>query len=275
MTAKSADFPKCVGDPVRILQITDFHIRGQSDETLLGVNTQRSFEATLAAALAEGPPPDIALLTGDLAQDASAATYERLKKSLASLPCPAYCLPGNHDDADLMAHHLAHPPIHYQPQLVLGNWQIICLDSTLPHSPYGRLAEAQLAFLTRYLTNAPDLYALIALHHHPIPSGSAWMDTMQLENAQVFMELLAGHPNVRGVVFGHVHQTLESKIQGLTLLGTPSTCFQFKPLQEQFALDAAPPGYRWIELHTNGHITSEVRRLTFLPEGLDVESVGY
>ena len=275
MTAKSADFPKCVGDPVRILQITDFHIRNQPDETLLGVNTQRSFEATLAAALAEGPPPDIALLTGDLAQDASAATYERLKKSLSSLPCPAYCLPGNHDDSGLMARHLAHPPLHYQPQLVIGDWQIICLDSTIPHSPYGRLAEDQLALLKRCLTDAPDLYALVTLHHHPIPSGSAWMDTMQLENADVFLDLLADHGNVRGVVFGHVHQTLESKVRGLTLLGTPSTCFQFKPLQEQFALDALPPGYRWIELHADGRITSEVKRLTTLPEGLDVKSIGY
>jgi Icc protein len=121
----------------------------------------------------------------------------------------------------------------------------------------------------------PDHFALVALHHHPVASGSAWMDTMQLENADAFFDLLDRHSQARGVVFGHIHQTLESEYRGLRILGTPSTCFQFKPGQAQFALDALPPGYRWIELHPDGHITTQVKRLNNIPSGLDVESGGY
>jgi Icc protein len=264
-----------LGDVVRILQITDFHIRSQPDETLLGVNPQQSFEATLAAALAETTEPDLALLTGDLAQDASASTYERLREGLASLPCSGYCLPGNHDDPSLMASVLARPPIHYQSHILMKGWQIICLDSTIRHSPYGKLADDQLALLEQYLVEYPDHFALVALHHHPVASGSAWMDTMQLENADAFFDLLDRHSQARGVVFGHIHQTLESEYRGLRILGTPSTCFQFKPGQAQFALDALPPGYRWIELHPDGHITTQVQRLNTIPSGLDVESGGY
>ena len=275
MNSKSTPVDGRVGDVIRILQITDFHIRSQPGETLLGVITQQSFEATLAAALAEKPTPDLALLTGDLAQDASASTYERLRERLASLPCSACCLPGNHDDPSLMASVLARPPIHYQNHILLKGWQIICLDSTIPHSPYGKLADDQLNLLEQCLVEYPDHFALVALHHHPVASGSAWMDTMQLENADAFFDLLDRHSQARGVVFGHIHQTLESEYRGLRILGTPSTCFQFKPGQAQFALDVLPPGYRWIELHPDGHITTQVQRLNTIPSGLDVESGGY
>lgn len=260
---------------IRVLQITDFHIRSQPDETLLGVNTQQSFESTLAAALAENPEPDLALLTGDLAQDACTQTYERLRKHLTALPCSAFALPGNHDDPSLMASVLARPPIYYQSHILLKGWQVICLNSTIPHSPYGKLADNELSLLERCLTEYPDNFALIALHHHPVPSESAWMDTMQLENADAFFDVLDKHPMARGVVFGHIHQTFESSYGRLRILGTPSTCFQFKPGQAQFALDALPPGFRWIELHPDGNITSRVQRLDTLPSGLDVQSAGY
>jgi Icc protein len=275
MTAKSTAVEESVGNVIRILQITDFHIRSNPEETLLGVNTQQSFEATLSEALTEKPGPDLALLTGDLAQDASASTYERLRERLATLPCSAYCLPGNHDDTSLMASVLARPPIHYQSHILQKGWQIICLDSTIRHSPYGKLADDQLALLEQCLVEYPGHFALIALHHHPVASGSAWMDSMQLGNADAFFDLLDKHPKARGVVFGHIHQTLECEFRGLRMLGTPSTCFQFKPGQAQFALDALPPGYRWIELHRDGGITTQVRRLTTLPSGLEVGSGGY
>ncbi len=275
MTPTPAVEGDAAGDLIRILHITDFHLRSDPGETLLGVNTQQSFEATLAAALAENLTPDLALLTGDLAQDATRNTYERLKGRLTALPCPAYCLPGNHDDPVLMNSHLAHSPIFCQSHIRLKHWQIICLDSTIPHSPYGRLADDQRVLLEQWLKEYPDYFALVALHHHPVPSGSAWMDTMQLENSEAFLELLGNYPKARGVVFGHIHQTLETEYRGLRLLGSPSTCFQFKPHQAQFALDAIPPGYRWIELHADGRITTQVNRLDTLPAGLDVESGGY
>ena len=232
--------------PIRVLQLTDFHLRAQPGGTLLGVDTERSLVETLSAALKERPRPDIALLTGDLVQDADTAPYRRLGSLLSPLPCPAYCLPGNHDDLALIADILAGGRIHCQPRIPLNNWQIICLDSTIPHSPRGRLADAQLDLLDKLLDEHPEHFALITLHHHPLPCGSAWMDTMVLENADAFFGVLSRHPQVHSVVFGHVHQAMDTVYQGLRILGAPSTCFQFKPLQAEFSLDPVPPGYRWL-----------------------------
>ena len=241
----------------------------------MGVDTEQGLRDALDAALTEGLRPDLALLTGDLVQDATPKTYDRLAKVLAPLPCPAYCLPGNHDEPRLMAERLGAAGIHSRDCIEAGDWRILCLDSTITRSPGGRLATAELEKLHRRLAEDSETPVLIALHHHPIPSHSAWMDTMQLENAEAFFATLERHPCVRGVIFGHVHQAMDSTLNGLRLLGTPSTCFQFKPLQTEFSLDAVPAGYRWIELGDGGRIDSWVVRLPNRPAGLNIASAGY
>lgn len=261
--------------PVRILHLTDFHFLARGRKTMFGVDTEQSFADVVASALQSGPRPDLALLTGDLVQDPEASAYERLKARLSPLPCPMYCLPGNHDDPELIVHLLAQGNIHYQPRIILDHWQIICLDSTIPDRPQGRLPEQQLELLNALLGEQPRRHALIALHHHPVASGSPWMDTMLLENADRFFEVLGRHGQVRGVVFGHVHQAMDETHRGVRILSSPSTCFQFKPGQADFTLDPIPPGYRWIELHPDGRIESTLARTAELPADLDVNSHGY
>jgi len=53
------------------------------------------------------------------------------------------------------------------------------------------------------------------------------------------------------------------------ILGTPSTCIQFKPGQDAFCLDDTSPGYRWMELLADGSIRTEVVRIEgFVPPDL-------
>ncbi|MFN5745259.1 MAG: 3',5'-cyclic-AMP phosphodiesterase [Methylococcaceae bacterium] len=263
------------GHAIQVLQLTDFHFKANVGDRLLGIDTELSFRDTLATALRDHPQPDLALLTGDLVQDASPMGYQRLGKSLNALPCPAYCLPGNHDDPALLASALAGGKIHAQAQILVGAWQIICLNSSVPQSPRGLLADSELTLLSDLLGQEPERFALIALHHHPIASGSAWMDTMQLENSKEFFDVLGRYPRVKGAVFGHVHQEMDAQHQGLRIMGTPSTCFQFKPGQTRFTLDVLPPGYRWLELYESGEIRSSVARAPSLPPGFDPTSAGY
>ena len=41
-------------------------------------------------------------------------------------------------------------------------------------------------------------------------------------------------------------------------MSTPSTCLQFLPNSDSFAVDSRPPGYRWVDLMANGRIDTEV-----------------
>jgi Icc protein len=60
------------------------------------------------------------------------------------------------------------------------------------------------------------------------------------------------------VNWGHVHQSFDRRRHGVRLLGTPSTCAQFLPLSNEFAVDARPPAYRRLILRCDGTIETEV-----------------
>ena len=263
------------GSPIHVVQITDFHLHSDPDRTMMGINTDESLRAVIDSVREKHGTLDLLLLTGDLAQEPTVQTYQRLRRHLETLPAPCYCLPGNHDDSRLIRELLTRGTIACESRILTGGWQIICLDSTVPNEAGGYLPPRQLDLLERLLADQPERYALICLHHSPLPTGSQWLDTMRLCNADELFALLDRYPNVMGSIFGHIHQALDVMRGRLRLLASPSTCFQFKPYSADFALDELPPGYRWLKLYPNGEIETGVERLADVPAGLDITSAGY
>jgi Icc protein len=243
---------------------------------LMGVTTQATLEQVLAL-LRSGPhwPPDLILATGDLVHDYSPIAYRRLQGMLAALEVPVYCLPGNHDLPELLAAYLDTGWVHTQPALVQGGWALVFLDTSRAGSAIGHLSEAELAHAAATLERYRALPTLVCLHHNPIPMGSAWMDSMQVDNGSDLLAILDRHPQVRGILWGHVHQEYAAERKGVKLLAAPSTCVQFVPQNDAFGVDAVPPGYRWLELAADGSIRSGVERLAACPEGLDLSLEGY
>jgi hypothetical protein len=47
--------------------------------------------------------------------------------------------------------------------------------------------------------------------------------------------------------------------KGSVYLSVPSTCVQFKPLSDDFAIDDLSPGYRWFDLYANGDVVTKCR----------------
>jgi Icc protein len=91
--------------------------------------------------------------------------------------------------------------------------------------------------------------------------GSSWLDRVGLRDALDFTTCIAKHANVRGVLWGHVHQALDTVIDKVRYMSTPSTCAQFLPNSTQFAVDNKPPGYRTLELLPDGKIITHVNWL--------------
>lgn len=247
--------------PLTLWQFTDTHLAADPGAELLGVNVRDSLRRVVAAAARDLPPPDLVLATGDLVHDASAAGYAALAATLGVLPAPVYCLPGNHDDPARLRTALAAGRVRHAGEWVQRGWQLILLDSTQPGRAAGRLAAAELARLRDLLRQRPDHHALVCLHHPPVAIGSPWMDAMGLENGDELIAELDAHPQVRGVVWGHIHQAFDAERNGVRLLGTPSTCVQFLPGAARCTPDPQPPGYRWLRLHADGRIDSAVRRV--------------
>jgi Icc protein len=242
---------------VRLTHFTDPHLYGSESGELRGVATLPALRAALAHAQRRGWPPDAVLVTGDLVQD-DASGYTHFRRVFESLGPPVLCLPGNHDEPQAMRRELGRAPFRLDGAVDLGLWRIVLLDSCVPGAAEGRLSGATLAALESALAAAPSRHALVCLHHHPVAMSSRWLDRVGLANAEEFLETLDRHANVRGVIWGHVHQSHDSLRNGVRLLASPSTCAQFLPRSEHFALDRRPPGYRTLELKADGSILTEV-----------------
>jgi len=259
---------------LHLIQVTDTHLYADPDRRLLGLSTLESLRQVLAQIGAEQPKPDLVLATGDLVHDASPAGYRRAAEELRSLGAPVYGLPGNHDIPAAMCTHLEAHGVSCAGELRLGGWQILLLDSVIPGEEGGYLAPAELKRLEIALRDGEG-HVLVCLHHHPVSVGSAWIDTMALQNGDEFFAVLDACPRVRGVLWGHIHQEYDGLHGNTRLLASPSTCVQFTPGVDDFQVDMAPPGYRYMALLPDGRIETGVKRLPAYPDGLDLASVGY
>lgn len=242
---------------MRLLQYTDTHLLGTPGVAVRGVAT----DATLLRCLAHGrrhhPAPRALLLTGDLVQD-DRDGYARVREMFAGAGVPVHCMPGNHDlPAELRAS-LAGPPFVHDLATRYDDWLVAMLDSTVAGANHGHLSAAEIARLDAALKKNADAHALVCLHHHPVPHGSPWLDALMLDNAAELFAVLERHPRVRGLLWGHVHQALDSVRGDLRLMGTPSTCMQFEPDAEEFNVDSRPPAYRWIDLGPDGRLETGI-----------------
>lgn len=257
-------------DNVVLLQITDTHLFANEAGMLLGVETQDSFHAVLDAVDAAARPFDAVVATGDISQDHSEQSYQRFCDGIARWSQPCFWLPGNHDFQPSMASVLPSPQIKPCQQVLAGDyWQVILLDSQVQGVPHGELRQEQLEMLDQALAAHPQRHALVLLHHHPLEAGSSWLDQHKLHNAGAFWQVVDKYPQAKAVLCGHIHQELDRVYNGVRVLATPSTCIQFLPDSNDFALDPQSPGWRYLELTPSGEILTAVSRLegaSFMPQ---------
>ncbi|MGD8235932.1 MAG: phosphodiesterase [Chromatiales bacterium] len=247
---------------LRILQITDMHIRSVPGKEFMAspVDTEATLQTVLDEIHANEPADSIVVATGDLVQDPLEASYQRLKLRLGSSPNCYYLLPGNHDDAVLARKILNRDNSWCVGQHAFGDWLMLFLDTSHQHQqPGGMLSKAELSRLERTLAVSGQRHVMLFLHHPPVSIGSRWMDEMGLGNADALFAITDRYPQVKGMVFGHIHQQFEGARKGIRMIGSPSTCVQFKPGTGQFEIDTLPPAYRWFDLRADGTFETGVK----------------
>ena len=258
-------------DVVRFVQVTDPHLKKKKKGELLGINTQASFNQVLSEIQQTDFDYEFVLATGDLVQDSSDEGYLRFCESVKKLGKTVFWIPGNHDFQPKMFDILNQANGNVNPKkhiLVGDHWQILMLDSQVFGVSYGHLGQYQIDWLEAKLKDNPQRYSLIVLHHHILSTHSAWLDQHNLRNAHDLAYVLSPFKNVKGILYGHIHQQVDDEWNGYQVMATPSTCVQFRPAHNVFTLDTLQPGWREIELHPDGTIKTQVRRIqkkVFLP----------
>jgi Icc protein len=264
------------GDSLHVVQITDTHLRSDPGGKLVGMDTDNSLHHVIDLVRRERSRVDLVLGTGDISDHGSEAAYQRAGEILGSLGAPVAWLVGNHDCADTMAQVLGGDE-GLERAVDNGSWLLVMLNSQVPGEVGGELGDTELEWLDSCLKQAAaqGKHSLVCLHHQPVPMGSEWIDEQMVADHERFFDVLDRHDCVRGVLWGHVHQELESDRDGVRLLATPSSCIQFAPGTADFKIDDQPPGYRWLELRADGGIETGVSRVQGVSFDVDLDSSGY
>jgi Icc protein len=260
--------------PIKFIQITDTHLVEAVDGHLLGLETQNSLEHVLSSVQSENDHFDFFVASGDLSQDGSLSSYQRLHESLALFNVPSFWFPGNHDEMSNMRI-VCKDTEHLENIIRTPHWQLVLLNSQVEGAVFGNLADDQFELLERALTERPDLHTLISLHHHPIPMESGWMDKIGVKNGEKLMDIARKYPKVKCILWGHVHQDSDRMVDGIRMLSTPSTCVQFTPKSKEFNIDMLAPGYRRVQLNYDGSIETEMSRVEGIEFEVDLSVKGY
>jgi Icc protein len=195
-----------------IAQLSDPHMRLPPDDEGSGA----ALAAAVGSVLALDPLPDAVIVTGDLADGASAQEYARVRELLEPLPMPVHLLPGNHDDPAVV-------PGDYSVRI--GELRLVVCDSTIPGRDDGDL---DLGWLEACLAEDRETPTIVAMHHAPIITGVGGIDALGLTNREGLAALLERSPQVRRVIAGHVHRGAFGVVGGCGVVACPSTNLQIK-----------------------------------------------
>jgi Icc protein len=243
---------------VRVLHLTDPHLFADRNGSLRGAVTYDTLQSVIEDYRRGDFAADLIALTGDIIQDDSAEAYAHCRELLSPLDLPIFCVPGNHDVRYLMRDMLPNPPFSYCDSVARANWLIVGIDSCSAGRPGGKIAERELRRMEETIAASGAEHVMVCLHHPPVPMHSRWLDSVGLDNGDEFLARAASAGCVRLAIFGHVHQDYDAMHSAIRLIATPSTCRQFLPRADEFAVDDRPPAYRCIELWPDGSASSEL-----------------
>ncbi|HIA00573.1 MAG TPA: hypothetical protein EYN66_01445 [Myxococcales bacterium] len=242
---------KRLSPSLRIAQISDTHFPQTSGEVFRGVDCVVQLTRLLALIRRQEPKVDLLLVTGDISHEGSADSYHLWLDCLSVMECPVLALPGNHDRPAVMREVFG-SAIRLDTVFDKALWRVVALNTAQDNAPEGYLSVRELQRLQQALARASDQSVLIAMHHHPVPVSVGWLDEMGLENADDFWSIIDQYPQVRAVVWGHIHHAFEANRDDVLLWGGPASSVQFVP---ELSARAA---FRLIDCYADGTLHSDI-----------------
>lgn len=173
--------------------------------------------------------PDAVIFTGDTVQHGQPQEYARLRELLAPLEAPLYLVPGNRDENGALRAAFADKPylpmtgdfLHYTVESHTA--RLVAIDSTSPGERKGVFCPARRARLDAVLREQPDRPTLLFIHHPPFDVGDHYIGGYRRpEEALALADVVSRHPQVEGLLCGHVHCLVERQWAGTKVRIMPS-----------------------------------------------------
>jgi 3',5'-cyclic AMP phosphodiesterase CpdA len=217
---------------MKFLHVTDLHIIPEGP--LRGADPDARLRACIADINANHADAELVVFTGDLTHAGDEPSYRKLRAALAGLVPPAHLLIGNHDHRETFRRVFADTPVDangfVQYAIDTGAGRFLCLDTVDQGHHHGLLGPLRLGWLAAELDRAAGMPVFIFMHHAPLAVGHVMLDRIGLRDADDFAEVVTRRPNIRQILFGHLHRPVCGNWRGIPFAGLPS-------LNDQTALD--------------------------------------
>jgi 3',5'-cyclic AMP phosphodiesterase CpdA len=211
--------------------------------------------------------PDAVIFTGDTVQHGQPEEYARLRELLAPLEAPLYLVPGNRDDKNQMR--AAFSDYTYLPasgeflHYTIEDYDVRLggIDSTGVGERKGRFCESRQAWLDKKLGEQPGRPTLLFIHHPPFDVDTHYVGGYRRpEEATALEDIVKRHPQVMGLLCGHVHWPVERDWAGTEVRIMPSIAVDVrKGIDETEAREQ--PIYLLHRLSEEAGLVSQARRV--------------
>ncbi len=180
---------------------------------------------------------DFVIHTGDVTHHPETPEHYHIARDILSqIKYPVHYIPGNHDNVAMFQKDflgLSHEQIkpYYDYQFDCNDVQIVMMDSHAPvdkpDNHDGFLADEQLTWLDEICSANETRPLVVGIHHHALPTEAPWLDNIVLENGVDFHQiLLKAKSRLRGIFYGHIHESLVTVRDGISYYSVNSGWFQ-------------------------------------------------
>lgn len=207
---------------MKILHITDTHILADSGLHYGLVNTSSLLQQVVEHAYKQ-ERCDAIVVSGDISDDGSPASYEYVALTLSSLAhkwsAPLIVACGNHDDRASLREVFSLPgtsgePINYVKES--ATHRFIVADTSVPRAGWGFLGETT-EWIEQQLTHEKP--AILVLHHPPTTPPTTLHSALRLTDAPQLARMLA-HLDIKplAILAGHYHVPALTTLAGIPVI---------------------------------------------------------
>lgn len=232
---------------MKIVHISDIHLV-ENGKIIWDTNTKSHFDKAINI-IGNIKGVDAIFISGDLADDGSQWSYKYIDESFKSLGIPTYCCPGNHDNIDLMMKEFKFSFINIQEHVIIDGWNFYLLNTAVKGMSRGFLTEEKLKSIEKIIGNINTPIGFI-LHHPPIEPGG-WLNRRLLEDRDNFNGIIYNYPNVKLILFGHIHYHLKQTINNVLYSSASAIGYAYDKELPKFQIADGKEGFSVIEISEN------------------------